>query len=345
MKQRKLQIILVSLLVLLMVSTVAYAYVGPSLGSRIIGYGSVGGDVQDLQNFLNGNGYSVGFADGIFGLKTKNSVLRFQKDNGLVADGIVGKQTVAAVKKIQNKNGTRYNVKQGDSLYSISAKYGLTTAQLKQANGLQSDNIYPGQVLIIPTGKNPTNPGSQPPTPASKPLSQILSEKGIKNQIPNVKIVVDKSQHLLTLYSGVTPLKSYRVALGDGGQGDKQRAGDHKTPEGNFYTTEAYPLSPVDQYLGSRWMELSYPNKEDADRGLANGLINQATHDQIYWAINNKQIPPQDTALGGGIGIHGGMETNDPTKDWTWGCVGLSNADVQEMFDYLPVGTAVVINN
>lgn len=216
--------------------------------------------------------------------------------------------------------------------------------QLKDANRLNSDLIYPGQVLIIPRSANPFSPPGSQPAPTSKPLKQILTEKGITGQIPNLKIVVDKSAHILTLYSGATPLKTYRISLGDGGLGDKVKAGDHKTPEGQFYISERSVLTPTDEFLGSRWMEISYPNKEDADRGLAFGLIDHATRDRIYAAINNKQIPPQYTVLGGGVGIHGGVDNNG-TKDWTYGCMALTEKDVSEIFDYIGVGTSLYIQS
>lgn len=289
--RKRLQLVLLVLLVSLLATTVAYAYVGPDFGSRNLRYGMIGGDVQDLQNILNGRGYWVGYADGIFGVKTKNGVIRLQKDKGLVQDGIVGP---------------------------------LTFKALRAGGGSQGNNP--------PANQN------------NKTLASILREKGISNVIPNVNIFVDKSDYTLTLYSGNTPLKSYHVALAEAGLGDKVKSGDHKTPEGNFYVTERSVLNPPDQYLGTRWMRLSYPNIEDAQRGLNSGLIDQATYDQIVRAVNNRQTPPQETALGGGIGIHGGSNwQNNWGDNWTWGCVGLTNSDVNEIFDYIPVGTKVVI--
>lgn len=340
MGTKKLQLVLLILLMSLLVSTVAYAYVGPDFGSRTLRYGLVGGDVQELQTFLNNNGYSVGYADGIFGQKTKTGVINFQKQSGLTADGIVGPATFAAIKAAGRSGGTSYTVKPGDTLFLIASRNGVTVNSIKEANGLKSDAIYPGQNLIIPEASGPVIP----PDTSAKALKVILQEKGITNPIPNLKIVVDKSDHLLTLYSGGISLKSYRVAIGDGGQGDKQKAGDHKTPEGIFYIAERSVLSPSDRYLGSRWMKISYPNIEDAQRGLDNGLINRQEYDQIVTANNNRQIPPQNTALGGGIGIHGGSGTYDNTGDhWTWGCMALTNSNVNEIYDYIPVGAKLVI--
>jgi len=41
-------------------------------------------------------------------------------------------------------------VQRGDTLYSIARRYGSTVDAVKAANGLTSNNINPGQQLIIP---------------------------------------------------------------------------------------------------------------------------------------------------------------------------------------------------
>ena len=227
----------------------------------------------------------------------------------------------------------KYVIQYGDSLYKISKAYGITIASLKAANGLSSDLILAGKTLNIPI----TQASSQ-----YMALKDIISRRGIAASQLNIRLFVDKSDKLLTVYNGTTPLKAYHVELGDGGTGDKQVAGDHKTPEGSFYITQKLVLNPADQYLGTRWMRLSYPNIEDAQRGLSKGIINKATYDQIVNAINNGQTPPQNTALGGGVGVHGGSTAALGTN-WTFGCVGLSNKDVQDFYDYVKVGTKVTI--
>jgi murein L,D-transpeptidase YafK len=91
----------------------------------------------------------------------------------------------------------------------------------------------------------------------------------------------------------------------------------------------------------SHWelLGISYPNAEDAERGLRDGLVSRAQHDAIVKAIKGKAPPPQHTALGGDIYIHG----NGASSDWTWGCVALENEDIRELFDAVPVGTPVTI--
>lgn len=227
-----------------------------------------------------------------------------------------------------------YTVKSGDSLFKIGKTNGVTVNTLIKDNNLKSTTIYPGQVLNVPVKTQPVNPTAT--------LAEILKAKGITSPSPKLNLLVDKSDHLLTVYWGTTFLKSYHVDIGSGGQSDKEVQGDRKTPEGTFYITERSILSPADEYLGTRWMEFSYPNIEDADRGLRQGIINKATHDDIVYAINNKLTPPQDTALGGGVGVHGGTVPSFEA-DWTWGCIGLKNGDVQDFYSFTKVGTVLVI--
>ena len=235
------------------------------------------------------------------------------------------------------------------ALLALLVALPLAAGQVKQAAVAKADTVPAGGRQVAPG--RAAQPSQQPAPyiplkPTDRPLAEILKEKGIAAPIPSFKILVDKSDHLLTLYSGDTPLKAYSVDFGEGGLGDKVRQGDRKTPEGQFYIAENSVLSPPDQYLGSRWMRVSYPNIEDAQRGLDNGMIDQATYKEVIRANNNREIPPQKTALGGSIGIHGGSENGVNLGDsWTWGCVGLKNSDVNEIFDYSWVGTELEIRS
>ncbi len=175
-----------------------------------------------------------------------------------------------------------------------------------------------------------------------KPLGTILQEKGITNPGTGLRIVIDKSEHTLTLVYDGTSLKSYDVEFGSGGSGDKAVEGDRKTPEGIFYVTNRKIMNPPDYYLGSRWLGVSYPNVEDASRGVADGLIDKETYNDIVNAVNNGENPPQNTALGGMIGIHGGS-VESFGSDWTWGCVGLKNSDIEDFYGYIVAGTPIII--
>ena len=150
------------------------------------------------------------------------------------------------------------------------------------------------------------------------------------------RIVVIKSKRLLHLYSNDSLVKTYRVALGLNPIENKARAGDRRTPEGEFYICLKNSRSQFFLSLG-----LSYPNREHAERGLREGLITRGQYSQIIAALTRKRTPLQNTRLGGEIFIHG----NGSRNDWTWGCVALDDRDIRELFDAVPVGTPVFIEH
>jgi murein L,D-transpeptidase YafK len=152
--------------------------------------------------------------------------------------------------------------------------------------------------------------------------------------IEKPRIVVYKKERKLDLYSGETLLKTYRVGLGFNPVADKQREGDGATPEGDFYVFVKNNKSAYYLSLG-----VSYPNVEDAERGLRDRLITKAQYDAIVDAHRRKVGPPQYTKLGGLIYIHG----HGAASDWTLGCVALENEHMKELFDAVSVGTQVTI--
>jgi len=162
----------------------------------------------------------------------------------------------------------------------------------------------------------------------------VQEKQNLKLPLKEPRIVVFKNKRQLELYSDGAVVRTYRVGLGLNPVDDKQREGDRATPEGEFYIFTKNPKSAYYLSLG-----ISYPNVEDADRGLRAGLITRAQHDQIVNAIKRKAGPPQYTALGGLIYIHG----NGAGSDWTWGCVALENEDIKELYNSVDVGTPVTI--
>jgi murein L,D-transpeptidase YafK len=174
-------------------------------------------------------------------------------------------------------------------------------------------------------------------TPAVKKNSNAQSpsqKAALKLPLKDPRIVVLKSKRRLEVYSDGALVRSYKVGLGLNPVPDKVRQGDRATPEGEFYVFTKNDKSAFYLSLG-----ISYPNIEDAERGLRDKLISRAQHDAIVKAIKRKATPPQNTALGGDIYIHG----NGSSSDWTWGCVALENEEVKELFDAVPVGTPVTI--
>lgn len=148
------------------------------------------------------------------------------------------------------------------------------------------------------------------------------------------RIVIEKAKRRLAVFDGESVVAEFGIGLGFAPDGYKAIEGDGRTPEGDFYIFTKNPESRFFLSLG-----ISYPTREDADRGLAEGLISEEEHRAIANAIDEKRMPPQKTKLGGEIYIHGGGDKSD----WTEGCIALKNNEMRALFDAIPVGTPVMI--
>jgi murein L,D-transpeptidase YafK len=149
------------------------------------------------------------------------------------------------------------------------------------------------------------------------------------------KIVVSKSQRSLTTYGADGRiLRIFPVIVGRASDGAKEREGDERTPEGEYYVCFKNPQSRFHLSLG-----LSYPGLADAERGLASGMISAAEYREIADAHAARRIPPWKTSLGGEIFIHGEMAEREGTA----GCVAVSNEAIEELFPHVQLGTPVFI--
>jgi hypothetical protein len=194
----------------------------------------------------------------------------------------------------------------------------------------------------VPAETASADGGIEAPAPAIHGISAVpvttttLGRTGGK--LPRVLVdptlLVEKSRRTLSVFSAGRPVKTYRIALGARPVGDKMREGDKRTPEGRFYVCMKNDESKFTRALG-----LSYPNAEDAERGRADGLISKREQRAIIEAIRHYRRPPYNTKLGGEIAIHGG----GTDRDWTTGCVALSDDDVEELYPRIDLGTPVEI--
>ncbi len=169
---------------------------------------------------------------------------------------------------------------------------------------------------------------------ATAAFMQIASPEIKLTDLKEPTITIRKSARTLEVYEAGKLVRTFEMVLGFSPDQDKEVEGDGRTPEGEFYVFTKNPESRFHLSLG-----LSYPAKDDAARGLAGGLITKEEHDQIAKAIDERAMPPQKTALGGEIYIHGG----GTAKDWTDGCIALQNEEMTELFEAIPAGTKVTI--
>jgi murein L,D-transpeptidase YafK len=179
----------------------------------------------------------------------------------------------------------------------------------------------------------PDDPGN--PTAAFRVL--LSSMDGMPS------LVIWKSRYSLTLYKGNSPVKTYHAVFGRGyADGDKERTGDKRTPEGDFYICTMNHSERFYKFMG-----LSYPSLQHAEQGLKKGFITPKEFGMIEQALAERRQPLWDTRLGGAIGIHGrvyqDLAARRSRENWTDGCIALANADIDELFGIVQVGTPVAI--
>jgi len=135
------------------------------------------------------------------------------------------------------------------------------------------------------------------------------------------RVVVLKKERTLILLKGDQQLKTYKIALGSEPAGAKERQGDHKTPEGTYILDRRNASSRF-----YRSIHVSYPSAKDRARAAKLGI-----------------------SPGGDIFIHGlpngfgWVGNSHRLKDWTDGCIAITNREMDEIWQAVPDGTAIDI--
>ena len=136
------------------------------------------------------------------------------------------------------------------------------------------------------------------------------------------RVVIDKSERSLTLYAGQQRLASFWVSLGTAPAGRKECRGDNRTPEGLYYVAGRKENSDF-----HRALRISYPSEGDIERARQRGC-----------------------EPGGDIMIHG-LKNEWPRavgrkhllRDWTRGCIAVTNEEIEQIWKMVPDGVAVEI--
>lgn len=157
-----------------------------------------------------------------------------------------------------------------------------------------------------------------------------------------VWLLIDGGSRELRVMRGDEPLQTFKsISVGRAGIDFKRRRGDDITPKGAFTIRWITDDSRFHHFMG-----FDYPSEQDAVRGIQDGVIDTQTYREIVTALEQGELPPQQTNLGGHIGIHG-IGKGDPvvhTKyNWTEGCVALTNEQVDQLAPWVREGTRVVI--
>lgn len=131
------------------------------------------------------------------------------------------------------------------------------------------------------------------------------------------------------------------ISIGSRGAARIRRMGDQTTPLGIFHIAWIDHRSRYDTFFG-----LDYPSERVARSAYAEGIISRAELDAIIEAVQQRRLPPQNTPLGGYLGIHG-IGRGDPSiheaLNWTDGCVALTNPQIRQLSRWVRVGTEVMI--
>ncbi|MES2845699.1 MAG: L,D-transpeptidase family protein [Pseudomonadota bacterium] len=128
-------------------------------------------------------------------------------------------------------------------------------------------------------------------------------------------VQVHKAARKMYLLHDGTVLEEYDINLGFAPEGHKQFEGDGKTPEGTYVLSHKNPKSAYHLSVG-----ISYPNTADVEFAAAAGK-----------------------RPGGDIFIHGGPPARVSVRDWTAGCIAVSDREVEQIYSMVKPGTVIHI--
>jgi murein L,D-transpeptidase YafK len=134
-------------------------------------------------------------------------------------------------------------------------------------------------------------------------------------------LIVDKSARRLSVFARGSLVRSYAVSLGRNPVGPKLREGDHRTPEGRYIIDHHNPNSAFHLSL-----HVSYPSAADSARAHAAGYS-----------------PGGDVMIHGMRNGAGWIGRAHLLVDWTDGCIAVTDAEMDQLYEAVPDGTPLEI--
>lgn len=173
-------------------------------------------------------------------------------------------------------------------------------------------------------------------------VETLISRAHVPRHSDEIWVLVDDEEASLSIYRGNARLERFApVSLGRSGAKTQRLRGSNVTPLGEFRINRFNYASKWHIFAG-----VDYPTPAHARMALANDVYSQQDYDDYFAYYRRYGTPPQDTVLGGAIGVHG-LGDADPDVHakyhWTQGCVALTNAQIERMVKLVDVGTRVVI--
>lgn len=135
------------------------------------------------------------------------------------------------------------------------------------------------------------------------------------------RIVVEKAAHRMRLYAGDRLVRTYAISLGGGGLAPKVRSGDRRTPEGDYRITGRNPRSRF--HLALR---IGYPTPAQTAAARAKGID-----------------PGGDIMIHGLPNGRGALSALYKGRDWTDGCIALTDPEIEEIWTLVRDGARVRI--
>lgn len=130
-------------------------------------------------------------------------------------------------------------------------------------------------------------------------------------------VVVNKADRRMYLLHHDKVLENYDIRLGFAPEGHKEIEGDGRTPEGHYLIDRRNPNSAFHLSLG-----IDYPREHDRTKAEAIGK-----------------------SPGGDIFIHGQkVPFKKDRGDWTWGCISVTNKEMEDVYAMVGNGTPILIN-